>query len=163
MSKSQPKADADGEEDGEVPDGERDLDHLKNEDLGDDVFAVAKDAPVGVESGNEAWLGTTREYTYNEVSFVLSSLQASSLMIRCWFSCSRGSTTPSTLLTRRFCLRHRRSDTPSHHRRSTERVTKSLSSRTLRISASGCTDRCVSVSLLARCRRFHLALSPRLL
>lgn len=37
-------------------------------DLGDiDPFARAADAPVGLDTGTEAWLKSDRDYTYQEV------------------------------------------------------------------------------------------------
>jgi len=59
---------ADGEDDDEDA-GPQDTSHLDNIDeaeLGDDVFAQS-DAPVGVESGTEAWLKSDRDYTYPEL------------------------------------------------------------------------------------------------
>ncbi|KAK7015842.1 translation initiation factor eIF-2 beta subunit [Paramarasmius palmivorus] len=44
----------------------RNLDLDDDAELGDDPFA-APDAPTGVEQGNEAWLGSDRDYTYQEL------------------------------------------------------------------------------------------------
>lgn len=63
--KSKSKGVKEEEEDAEddVPTG----DHLELDgaDLGDDPFA--HETPVGVEAGTEAWLGSNRDYTYQEV------------------------------------------------------------------------------------------------
>ncbi|ESK86866.1 translation initiation factor [Moniliophthora roreri MCA 2997] len=52
------------DEDGDEPQPNANLDD--DADLGDDPFAQP-DAPTGVESGNEAWLGSDRDYTYPEL------------------------------------------------------------------------------------------------
>ena len=54
------------EEDGLEPDGSH-LDNIDETELGDDPFAQPADAPVGVDAGNEAWLKSDRDYTYQEV------------------------------------------------------------------------------------------------
>jgi len=54
------------EEDGPEPDGSH-LDNIDEAELGDDPFAQAADAPVGVDAGNEAWLKSDRDYTYQEL------------------------------------------------------------------------------------------------
>lgn len=65
-SKAAPVA-ADGDDDDDVePNPNVNLDD--DADLGDDPFAVAGDAPVGVDAGTEAWLGSDRDYTYQEVT-----------------------------------------------------------------------------------------------
>ncbi len=58
----------DGEDDdeGPAPDGSH-LDNIDEEELGDDPFARPSDAPVGVDAGNETWLKSDRDYTYEEV------------------------------------------------------------------------------------------------
>jgi len=54
------------EDDGPEPDGSH-LDNIDEAELGDDPFAQPGDAPVGVDVGNEAWLKSDRDYTYQEV------------------------------------------------------------------------------------------------
>jgi len=49
------------------PDG-RHLEDVNEEDLGEDVFAQSHEAPAGMESQNEPWLASDRDYTYQEVS-----------------------------------------------------------------------------------------------
>jgi translation initiation factor 2 subunit 2 len=65
------------EEDGPEPDGSH-LDNIDEAELGDDPFAQPGDAPVGVDAGNEAWLKSDRDYTYQEVTVLLSSKTSSS-------------------------------------------------------------------------------------
>ncbi|CAA7263271.1 unnamed protein product [Cyclocybe aegerita] len=65
-SKAKSKDDgADEEEEGLEPDGSH-LDNIDEAELGDDPFAHA-DAPVGLDAGNEAWLKSDRDYTYQEL------------------------------------------------------------------------------------------------
>ena len=57
-----------GGEDDDEEDGPVDTSHLDNIDeaeLGDDPFA--HEAPSGIDAGNEAWLKSDRDYTYQEV------------------------------------------------------------------------------------------------
>ncbi len=61
-----PAAGDDDDEDGPEPDGAH-LDDIDEAELGDDPFAQAGDAPVGVDAGNEPWLKSDRDYTYQEV------------------------------------------------------------------------------------------------
>jgi translation initiation factor 2 subunit 2 len=56
-------AENDDDEDGEIANN---LDHLEDADLGDDVFAQGG-GEGATEGGNEAWLGSDRDYTYPEV------------------------------------------------------------------------------------------------
>ncbi|KDR76980.1 hypothetical protein GALMADRAFT_246142 [Galerina marginata CBS 339.88] len=56
----------DDEDDGPEPDGSH-LDNLDEEELGEDPFANPGDAPVGLDAGNEAWLKSDRDYTYQEL------------------------------------------------------------------------------------------------
>ncbi|KAF9531091.1 domain found in IF2B/IF5-domain-containing protein [Crepidotus variabilis] len=67
-SKAKPKSeDADeDDEEGPAPDGSH-LDNIDDEELGDDPFAQPGEAPVGVDAGNEAWLKSDRDYTYDEL------------------------------------------------------------------------------------------------
>ncbi|KAH7101713.1 domain found in IF2B/IF5-domain-containing protein [Auriculariales sp. MPI-PUGE-AT-0066] len=52
------------EEDEDVPTGE----HLEEDgDLGDDPFSRQDSAPAGIDSGAEPWLGSDRDYTYQEL------------------------------------------------------------------------------------------------
>ena len=72
-AKSAPKAEDganDDEDDGPEPDGSH-LDNIDEAELGDDPFAHAADAPVGVDAGTEAWLKSDRDYTYPEVRSLL--------------------------------------------------------------------------------------------
>lgn len=57
----------DVDEAGGEPDG-RHLDDVNEEDLGEDVFAQAHEAPAGVDTQSEPWLSSDRDYTYQEVS-----------------------------------------------------------------------------------------------
>jgi len=52
-------------EEAEADDGEH-LNELDEADLGDDPFARSE-APAGIDSGTEPWLGSDRDYTYPEV------------------------------------------------------------------------------------------------
>ncbi|KJA17786.1 hypothetical protein HYPSUDRAFT_70421 [Hypholoma sublateritium FD-334 SS-4] len=61
-----PAAGDDDDEDGPEPDGAH-LDDIDEAELGDDPFAQAGDAPVGVDAGNEPWLKSDRDYTYQEL------------------------------------------------------------------------------------------------
>jgi len=56
-------ANADDEED--IPDGEH-LNDIDEAELGDDVFDRSE-APAGVDQGTEPWLGSDRDYTYQEL------------------------------------------------------------------------------------------------
>ena len=69
-SASKPEGGEDEEEDGPEPDGSH-LDNIDETELGDDPFAQPADAPVGVDAGNEAWLKSDRDYTYQEVRVLL--------------------------------------------------------------------------------------------
>ncbi|KAK1230043.1 translation initiation factor eIF-2 beta subunit [Marasmius sp. AFHP31] len=60
------KKDGAGSDDEDAPDGEANPNLNDDGDLGDDPFAQP-DAPTGVESGNEAWLGSDRDYLYPEL------------------------------------------------------------------------------------------------
>ena len=57
----------DADEAGGEPDG-RHLEDVNEEDLGEDVFAQSHEAPAVVDSQNELWLSSDRDYTYQEVS-----------------------------------------------------------------------------------------------
>ena len=57
----------DADEAGGEPDG-RYLDDVNEEDLGEDVFAQSHEIPAGMDSQNEPWLSSDRDYTYHEVS-----------------------------------------------------------------------------------------------
>ncbi|KAF8802029.1 translation initiation factor [Phlegmacium glaucopus] len=68
-AKTASKAEGGGDEDeddGPEPDGSH-LDNIDEAELGDDPFAQPGDAPVGVDAGNEAWLKSDRDYTYQEL------------------------------------------------------------------------------------------------
>ncbi|KAG6333406.1 hypothetical protein ID866_5688 [Astraeus odoratus] len=55
----------DDAEDAELDDGEH-LNDMDEAELGDDPFA-RPEAPTGVDSGTEPWLGSDRDYTYDEL------------------------------------------------------------------------------------------------
>ncbi|KAJ3517077.1 hypothetical protein NLJ89_g726 [Agrocybe chaxingu] len=55
----------DDDDEGLEPDGSH-LDNIDEAELGDDPFAHA-DPPVGLDAGNEAWLKSDRDYTYQEL------------------------------------------------------------------------------------------------
>ena len=69
LDESRSKAKEDGDEEDEGPDGERTLDHLEDADLGDDPFAAGGGGGAGAEgaAGDEPWLKSDRDYTYQEV------------------------------------------------------------------------------------------------
>ncbi|KAL0566792.1 translation initiation factor eIF-2 beta subunit [Marasmius crinis-equi] len=54
------------QDDDDADEGRPDLDNVDDAELGEDPFAQA-DAPIGVESGTEAWLGSDRDYLYPEL------------------------------------------------------------------------------------------------
>ncbi|KAF9045390.1 translation initiation factor [Panaeolus papilionaceus] len=69
LNDSKVKSKGEGEDE-EDEDAEVDTSHLDNIDeaeLGDDPFAQAGDAPVGLDAGNEPWLKSDRDYTYQEL------------------------------------------------------------------------------------------------
>lgn len=72
------------EDEGPEPDGSH-LDNIDEAELGDDPFAQPGDAPVGVDAGNEAWLKSDRDYTYQEVHLVIPSFTQNSLIFFGWF------------------------------------------------------------------------------
>jgi translation initiation factor 2 subunit 2 len=96
-SASKPEGGEEDEEDGPEPDGSH-LDNIDETELGDDPFAQTGDAPVGVDAGNEAWLKSDRDYTYQEVRVVFV-VQTSLLThyigglavntVLCVFACSK--------------------------------------------------------------------------
>jgi len=53
------------DDDEDVPDGEH-LNDIDEAELGDDVFDRSE-APAGVDQGTEPWLGSDRDYTYQEL------------------------------------------------------------------------------------------------
>jgi len=60
----------DAEDGGDDDAIELDGKHLENVDeaeLGDNPFAQPTDAPVGIDAGNEAWLKSDRDYSYQEL------------------------------------------------------------------------------------------------
>ncbi|KAF8351974.1 domain found in IF2B/IF5-domain-containing protein [Amanita rubescens] len=59
-------AGADEEDEGEGF-GENNFEEIDEAELGENPFARAADAPVGVDAGNEAWLKSDRDYTYSEL------------------------------------------------------------------------------------------------
>ncbi|KAG0699112.1 eukaryotic translation initiation factor 2 beta [Suillus ampliporus] len=62
LNEAKAKDDAD---EAEVDDGEH-LNDVDEADLGDDPFARSE-APAGIDSGTEPWLGSDRDYTYSEL------------------------------------------------------------------------------------------------
>lgn len=67
---STPQGGGDDGEDGEVPDG----DYKPDGDLGDDPFAANDDDEAGLGEEKELkmdWLGSDRDYTYQEVSLLV--------------------------------------------------------------------------------------------
>lgn len=83
----------DADEAGGEPDG-RHLDEINEDDLGEDVFAHSHETPAGVDSQNEPWLTSDRDYTYQEVS----------LDVRSFPLCLRGRAATSTFLRSTSCL-----------------------------------------------------------
>jgi translation initiation factor 2 subunit 2 len=69
-SKAKSSTAADDEDDEGEPASTAHLDDIDEAELGEDPFAQS-DAPVGVDAGNEAWLKSDRDYTYQEVNFLL--------------------------------------------------------------------------------------------
>lgn len=73
MSISKPKKKkevkiADDEEEEDLPDG-ADFEDLDETELGDNPFSMGAGGSIGVGSGDaEPWLGSDRDYTYQEVS-----------------------------------------------------------------------------------------------
>jgi len=63
-AKSSTAAD-DDDDDGETTNAVH-LDDVDEAELGEDPFAQS-DAPIGVDAGNEAWLNSDRDYTYQEL------------------------------------------------------------------------------------------------
>jgi translation initiation factor 2 subunit 2 len=57
--------DTNADEEEDVPDGEH-LNDIDEAELGDDVFDRSE-APAGVDQGTEPWLGSDRDYTYQEL------------------------------------------------------------------------------------------------
>ncbi|KAF9473624.1 hypothetical protein BDN70DRAFT_885672 [Pholiota conissans] len=56
----------DEDDEGPEPDGSH-LDNIDEEELGEDPFAHPGEAPVGLDAGNEPWLKSDRDYTYQEL------------------------------------------------------------------------------------------------
>lgn len=69
-SKAKSSTVADDEDDDGEPVNTTHLDDIDEAELGEDPFAQS-DAPVGLDAGNEAWLQSDRDYTYQEVCFLL--------------------------------------------------------------------------------------------
>ncbi|KAL1744227.1 domain found in IF2B/IF5-domain-containing protein [Schizophyllum fasciatum] len=69
LDESRSKIKEDGDEDDEGLDGERNLDHLDDADLGDDPFAGGGGGGGVTEgaAGDEPWLKSDRDYTYQEL------------------------------------------------------------------------------------------------
>jgi len=57
--------DTNADEDEDVPNGEH-LNDIDEAELGDDIFDRSE-APAGVDQGTEPWLGSDRDYTYQEL------------------------------------------------------------------------------------------------
>ncbi|TEB32759.1 hypothetical protein FA13DRAFT_1731269 [Coprinellus micaceus] len=68
LNESKAKSAGDGDEEDEdgAPVDTTHLDNLDEAELGEDPFAQP-DAPAGIDAGTEAWLGTDRDYTYQEL------------------------------------------------------------------------------------------------
>ncbi len=79
-SKDKSKGD-DAEEEDEAFDSSH-LDNIDEAELGDDPFARPTDAPQGVDAGNEAWLKSDRDYTYEEARFFVLYLSPFDLIVR---------------------------------------------------------------------------------
>lgn len=69
-SKAKSSTAADEDDDEGEPVNTAHLDDVDEAELGEDPFAQ-NDAPVGVDAGNEAWLKSDRDYTYQEVGLLL--------------------------------------------------------------------------------------------
>jgi translation initiation factor 2 subunit 2 len=74
-AKSKTEDTYDEDDEGPPPDGSH-LDNIDEEELGDDPFA-RPDVGVGVDAGNEAWLNSDRDYTYEEVRPIFVSTRTS--------------------------------------------------------------------------------------
>ena len=85
-SVSKPEGGGEDDDDGPEPDGSH-LDNIDETELGDDPFAQPADAPVGVDAGNEAWLKSDRDYTYQEVRLPSKLVSSSQLINFRRFSC----------------------------------------------------------------------------
>ena len=55
------------DDDGGGPDDLEPPPEIDDAELGDDPFAQAGDVPAGIDAGNEPWLDSDRDYTYQEV------------------------------------------------------------------------------------------------
>ncbi|TFK25473.1 translation initiation factor [Coprinopsis marcescibilis] len=66
INQSKAKSGGDDEDEDDVPVDTSHIDNIDEAELGDDPFAHT-DAPSGVDAGNEAWLGSDRDYTYSEL------------------------------------------------------------------------------------------------
>lgn len=130
---------ADDEEEEDVPDG-ADFEDIDETELGDNPFAMGGGGGgIGAGSADtEAWLGSDRDYTYQEVSPSFLSL--------CWNGHKRishsSSIASSARSTQRILLSRSpvQSGTPSPHPQSTGTATNAPYSPTSVISAGACTD-----------------------
>jgi hypothetical protein len=137
-AKSSTAAD-DEEDDGELVNTAH-LDDIDEAELGEDPFAQ-NDAPVGVDAGNEAWLKSDRDYTYQEVGFSLcwNSLYTINVLN----SCLHDSTHHFTPPTHPFFPIRPKNDTPSRRPPYTVKETRSLFSQTSPTYARRCIVRSV--------------------
>lgn len=138
MNETKAKDAVDEDEDGAEINGEA-LEHIDEAELGDDPFARAE-APADVDSGNEPWLKTDRDYTYKEVCcwFLLCvTLNYSTMFTMHVHSSSTDSTVPFMPRIPPFSLPPV-NGTPLRPPKFLARATRSLYSLTSPISASGC-------------------------
>lgn len=111
------------------------LDNIDEAELGDDPFAQ-NDVPVSVDAGNEAWLKSDRDYTYQEV--LPLSLVIHDTRVHILNSCLHGSTRHYTPPTHLFCPIHPKNDTLSRHPPFTVKETRNPSSQMSLTSARRC-------------------------
>lgn len=130
--------DAEDDEGGE----ETNLPEVDEAELGDDPFSRAESTggAVGLEAGNEPWLNSDRDYTYQEVSLVFC-ISTNSMLIYTFSPFYSSFIVSMFNYTHRILVRSQwvASGTQSHLLKSCVRVTRRPSSRTYRIFASGCT------------------------
>lgn len=132
-SKAKSSTAADDDDDDGEPTNTAHLDDIDEAELGEDPFAQS-DVPIGVDAGNEAWLKSDRDYTYQEASSFLGVIP----IINVLNSCLHGSTHHYTLRTRLCSLIRPKNVTLSPRPPFTEKETKSPFSRTSPTSARRC-------------------------
>lgn len=126
------EAKAKGDADAEANDGEH-LNDFDEAELGDDPFARAE-VPTGMDSGTEPWLGSDRDYSYDEVGRILLVEPPNSNSSP---SFSNGFTRPFMLRIHRCSLQLAKG-TPSHLLKSLGKEYGVPSSPTLQTFANGC-------------------------